>query len=158
MEMNNITTQNRLGEKVPKALLSMMFALVVFILVAVSVARVSGWTLVGTPPQSEIVAKASLYLFSEKNKAVTVLSSKGVLLANLTGEEGGFVSDVARAVDQERRKQGVESNAPIEVIWRENGQISVYDPSTAWQADLMGFGADSSRAFAMLLAKAKKGE
>jgi len=52
----------------------------------------------------------------------------------------------------------VELDAPIEVIWRENGRISVYDPSTAWQADLMGFGADNSRAFAMLLAKAKKGE
>ena len=60
--------------------------------------------------------------------------------------------------DYERKKQGVELNAPIEVIWRENGRISVYDPSTAWQADLMGFGADNSRAFAMLLAKAKKGE
>ena len=150
--------QNRPGEKIPNAMLRMMFALVVFILIVVSVARVSGLSLVGAPPQSEILAKASLYLFSDKIGAVRVLSSEGGLLANLTGEEDGFVSEVARAVDQERRKQGVELNAPIEVIWRENGRISVYDPSTAWQADLMGFGADNSRAFAMLLAKAKKGE
>ena len=156
--MNNIVMQNRPGEKIPKAMLRMMFALVVFILIAVSVARVSGLSLVGAPPHSEIVAKASLYLFNEKSGAVRVLSSEGVQLANLSGEEGGFVSGVAWAVDQERRKQGVELNAPIEVIWRENGRISVYDPSTAWQADLMGFGADNSRAFAMLLAKAKKGE
>ena len=150
--------QNRPGEKIPNAMLRMMFALVVFILIVVSVARVSGLSLVGAPPQSEILAKASLYLFSDKIGAVRVLSSEGGLLANLTGEEDGFVSEVARAVDQERRKQGVELNAPIEVIWRENGRISVYDPSTAWQADLMGFGADNSRAFAMLLAEAKKGE
>ena len=156
--MNNIAMQNRPSEKIPKAMLRMMFALVVFILISVSVARVSGLSLVGTSPQSEVVAKASLYLFSEKSGYVRVLSSGGVLLANLSGEEGGFVSGVARAVDQERRKQGVELNAPIEVIWRENGRISVYDPSTAWQADMMGFGADNSRAFAMLLAKAKKGE
>ena len=156
--MNNIAMQNRMSEKIPKAMLRLMFALVVFILISVSVARVSGLSLVGTSPQSEVVAKASLYLFSEKSGYVRVLSSGGVLLANLSGEEGGFVSGVARAVDQERRKQGVELNAPIEVIWRENGRISVYDSSTAWQADLMGFGADNSRAFAMLLAKAKKGE
>ena len=156
--MNNIAMQNRPSEKIPKAMLRMMFALVVFILISVSVARVSGLSLVGTSPQSEVVAKASLYLFSEKSGYVRVLSSRGGLLANLTGEEDGFASEVARAVDQERRKQGVELNAPIEVIWRENGRISVYDPSTAWQADLMGFGADNSRAFAMLLAEAKKGE
>ena len=149
--------QNRQPEKIPKAMLRLMFALVVFVLLAVSVARVSGLSLVGTPPQSEVVAKASLYLFSERSGAVRVLNSQGVLLANLSGE-GGFVAGVARAVEYERKKQGLELNAPIEVIWRENGRISVYDPSTAWQADLMGFGADNSRAFAMLLAKAKKGE
>ena len=156
--MNNIAMQKGQGEKIPRAMLRLTFVFVVFVLIAVSVARVSGLSLVGIPPQSEIVAKASLYLFSEKNGVVRVLSSEGVLLANLSGEEGGFVSGVARTVDNERRKQGVELNAPIEVIWRENGRISVYDPSTAWQADLMGFGADNSRAFAMLLEKAKKGE
>ena len=150
--------QNRQPEKIPKAMLRLMFALVVFVLLAVSVARVSGLSLVGTPPQSEVVAKASLYLFSERSGAVRVLNSQDVLLVNLSGEEGGFVAGVARAVEYERKKQGLELNAPIEVIWRENGRISVYDPSTAWQADLMGFGADNSRAFAMLLAKAKKGE
>ena len=156
--MSYIAMQNQQLKKMPKAMLRVMFALVVFILIAVSVARVSGLSLVGSPPQSEVVATASLYLLSDKSGGVRVLSSEGVLLANLSGEEGGFVSVVARAVDYERRKQGVELNTSIEVIWRENGRISVYDPSTAWQADLMGFGADNSRAFAMLLAKAKKGE
>ena len=156
--MSYIAMQNQQLKKMPKAMLRVMIALVVFILIVVSVARVSGLSLVGSPPQSEVVATASLYLLSDKSGGVRVLSSEGVLLANLTGEEGGFVSGVARAVDYERRKQGVELNTSIEVIWRENGRISVYDPSTAWQADLMGFGADNSRAFAMLLAEAKKGE
>ena len=46
--------QNQQSEKMPKAMLRVMFALVVFILIAVSVARVSGLSLVGTPPQSEV--------------------------------------------------------------------------------------------------------
>ncbi len=81
--------QNRQPEKIPKAMLRLMFALVVFVLLAVSVARVSGLSLVGTPPQSEVVAKASLYLFSERSGAVRVLNSQAVLLANLSfsGEE-----------------------------------------------------------------------
>ena len=135
--------QNQQSEKMPKAMLRVMFALVVFILIAVSGTRVSGLSLVGTPFQSEVVAKASLYLLSDKSGPVRVLNSEGAMLANLSGEEGGFLSGVALAVDDERRKQGVELNTPIEVIWRENGRISVYDPLTAWQADLMGFGADN---------------
>ena len=64
--------QNRQPEKIPKAMLRLMFALVVFVLLAVSVARVSGLSLVGTPPQSEVVAKASLYLLSGR-RVCTVL-------------------------------------------------------------------------------------
>jgi hypothetical protein len=29
--------------------------------------------------------------------------------------------------------------------------VSLHDPSTDWSADLMGFGADNTRAFATLL-------
>ena len=117
--MNNIAMQHRLSEKIPRAMLRVMLALVVFILIAVSFARVSGLSLVGTPPESEILAKASLYLISEKNGAVMVLSSEGALLANLRGEEGGFISDVALNVDQERRKQGVELNKENQGVVRE---------------------------------------
>ena len=83
--MSNIAMQNQQSEKIPKAMLRAMFALVVFILIAVSVARVSGLSLVGTPPQSEVVAKASLYLLSDKGGAVRVLNSEGIMLANLSG-------------------------------------------------------------------------
>ena len=39
--MSNTAMQNRQPEKIPKAMLRLMFALVVFVLLAVSVARVS---------------------------------------------------------------------------------------------------------------------
>ena len=65
--------QNQLSEKIPKAMLRVMFALVVFILIAVSFARVSGLSFMGTPPQSEVQAKASLYFFSEENGSVRIL-------------------------------------------------------------------------------------
>ena len=50
------------------------------------------------------------------------------------------------------------ANLPVKIIWRDNNRISIFDPVTNWQADLMGFGADNARAFAELLAKATKGE
>src|SRR6056300_1692045 len=52
---------------------------------------------------------------------------------------------------------GAPIDAPVIIRWRENNRLSVFDPQTEWQADLMGFGADNARAFATLLAKATKG-
>ena len=81
--------------------------------------------------------KASLYFFSEKWCCEGSKFAR-CLLANLSGEEGGFVAGVARAVDYERKKQGVQLNAPIEVIWREMGEfLSMIHRRMA--SGLMGF-------------------
>ena len=57
--MNNIAMQNRQPEKIPKAMLRLMFALVVLVLIAVSVARVSGLLLDPVTPKSNtLVVKA----------------------------------------------------------------------------------------------------
>ena len=54
--------QNQQSEKMPKAMLRVMFALVVFILIAVSVARVSGLSLVGTSLPSQKLSLKPHYI------------------------------------------------------------------------------------------------
>lgn len=155
--MTDIHASRKQDETIPKVALWSMFAMVLVVLCAVTMARVLGVPTIAKPPESRIVAQVSLFIFGDQSGAVRVLDENGAILADLDGEEGGFISGVARVVERERLKSGAVLDAPIQVIWRENNRISVFDPQTDWQADLMGFGADNSRAFAMLVAKAMKG-
>jgi putative photosynthetic complex assembly protein len=134
-----------------------MFAMVVLVLIAVTAFQFSGMQKSAIPPNAEIIAEAQISISTDQTGAVQVFNAHGEILADWGGDKGGFVSGVARVIERERMKIGAPIDAPVIIRWRENNRLSVFDPQTEWQADLMGFGADNARAFATLLAKATKG-
>jgi len=134
-----------------------MFAMVVLVLIAVTAFQFFGMQKSAIPPNAEIIAEAQISISTDQTGAVQVFNSHGEILADWGGDKGGFVSGVARVIERERMKIGAPIDAPVVIRWRENNRLSVFDPQTEWQADLMGFGADNARAFATLLAKATKG-
>ena len=134
-----------------------MFAMVALVLIAVAAFQFSGMQKSAIPPNADIVAEAQISIVTDQTGAVQVFNVNGEILADWDGDKGGFVSGVARVIERERKKIGAPIDAPVIIKWRENNRLSVFDPQTKWQADLMGFGADNARAFATLLAKATKG-
>ena len=134
-----------------------MFAMVILVLIAVTAFQFSGMQKSAIPPNAEIIAEAQISIATDQTGAVQVFNAQGEILADWDGDKGGFVSGVARVIERERMKIDAPIDAPVIIRWRENNRLSVFDPQTAWQADLMGFGADNARAFATLLAKATKG-
>lgn len=156
--MTSLEISKKQVETIPRVPLIAMFLLVFVILIAVATFRFSGMPVVSSPPQAKVVAEASLIIKGEQSGAVSVMGEDGNIIVNLNGDQGGFISGVARVIERERKKINVSVNLPVKIIWRDNNRISIFDPVTNWQADLMGFGADNARAFAELLAKATKGE
>ncbi|MFY9209749.1 MAG: photosynthetic complex assembly protein PuhC [Aestuariivita sp.] len=138
-------------ELVPIFLVRAMFALVVVCLVLVAAARITGRPLEGTPPDAPVIAERAVFLSGDTSGAALVLDANGSVLADLPGEEGGFIAGVQRVIDRERSKHGVPLDAPVLVQLREGNRLSILDPSTGWSADLMGFGASNFRSFARLL-------
>ena len=134
-----------------------MFAMVIIVLIAVTAFQFSGMQKSAIPPNAEIIAEAQISIATDQTGAVQVFNAQGEILADWDGDKGGFVSGVARVIERERMKIDAPIDAPVIIRWRENNRLSVFDPQTEWQADLMGFGADNARAFATLLAKATKG-
>ena len=134
-----------------------MFAMVILVLIAVTAFQFSGMQKSAIPPNAEIIAEAQISIATDQTGAVQVFNAQGEILADWDGDKGGFVSGVARVIERERMKIDAPIDAPVIIRWRENNRLSVFDPQTEWQADLMGFGADNARAFATLLAKATKG-
>ena len=136
---------------VPMFMVRAMFALVVVCLVLVSAARISGRPLEATPPDAPIIAERAVFLSGDTSGAARVLDANGTVLADLPGEQGGFIAGVQRVIDRERNKSGVSLDGPVLLQLREGNRLSITDPSTGWSAELMGFGATNFRSFARLL-------
>lgn len=147
----NVTSPDR--DLVPRVMLRAMAVLVLSVLGLVSYARLSDRPLISTPPASGAQVSRDILLSGDMSGAATVTTPDGVLIAQLSPEEGGFVSGVWRVISRERIKHRVAPNGPVTLIARENGRIAIHDPQTGWHADLMGFGADNARVFARLLAQ-----
>lgn len=153
--MSDLSNTPRLRHKeddlVPMFLVRAMFALVVVCLVLVAAARISGRPLEATPADAPVVAERAVFLSGDTSGAALVLDANGTVLADLPGEQGGFIAGVQRVIDRERNKSGVPLDGPVLLQLREGNRLSITDPSTGWTAELMGFGADNFRSFARLL-------
>lgn len=136
---------------VPMFMVRAMFALVVVCLVLVSAARITGRPLEATPTDAPIIAERAIFLSGDTSGAARVLDANGSVLADLPGEQGGFIAGVQRVIDRERNKSGVSLDGPVLLQLREGNRLSITDPSTGWSAELMGFGATNFRSFARLL-------
>lgn len=138
-------------EKIPPVLIKGMFGLVLLCLALVTVHVLTDQPVVSMPPASAVTDSREIVITGDMGGRAQVAAPDGRVIADLTAEEGGFVSGVARVIARERGKYGLPNTAPVTLVRRENGRLSLHDPLTGWQADLMGFGLDNARAFARLL-------
>lgn len=138
-------------ELVPRILVRAMFAMVMICLIMVSLYRWFEGPVQYTAPDVPVVIEKVLYLEGNMSGAATVYDEDRALIAEYSPEEGGFLSGMWRVLQRERTKARVALDGPVIVRARENNRLEIFDPSTGWGADLMGFGADNSAAFARLL-------
>lgn len=140
-------------DMIPPVLIKAMFGLVALCLALVSLYVATDQPVISTPPEAPVVASRTLHLEADMTGAAVVRDADGRLVADLSPEEGGFVSGVARVIARERTKHRVALDAPVILTVNEANRLALHDPSTGWSADLMGFGIDNARAFAKLLAQ-----
>ena len=137
---------------VPRMMVRAMLALVLTVLAIVSFAVYSGRPVTSTPPQAEVILERTVFLEGDMSGAATVLDANGELIARLSPDEGGFLAGMGRVLDRERNKHGVPLTGPVTITGHADGRVAIFDPSTGWGADLMGFGQDNTRDFVRLLA------
>ena len=138
-------------ELVPTMLVRTMFGLVMLCLILVSAHVWTGQPVKYTAPDSPVVLERVLYLDGDMTGAARVRDADGAMIADLSPEEGGFVSGVWRVLVRERTNARLPLDGPVTITGYENGRMAIFDPSTGWGADLMGFGQDNAAAFAKLL-------
>ena len=141
----------RADELVPRILIRATLALLLVILSLVTVARLTDRPLDSTPAPTEIITERGIHISGEASGAARVLDASGNVIATFASDKGGFVAGSDRVLQRERGKIGADSAAPVVLRLRAGNRLSLYDPTTDWSAELMGFGADNLRTFARLL-------
>ena len=102
-------------------------------------------------PRRKSSRKSAIFLSGDASGAARVLDAHGTVLADFASDKGGFVAGIERVIARERGKVGADAAAPVLLRLRAGNRLSLYDPTTNWSAELMGFGADNLRTFARLL-------
>lgn len=139
-------------EKVPRVLLRAILILCLTVLAFVSVARVTGMEPAAMPPKDvPVTAERTLIIFGDQGGKARVLDQYGTQIADLTPEQGGFISGVWRSMARTRTQQGIDPNAPVRLVKFADGRLGLRDDLTGWRVELIGFGRDNAAAFAKLL-------
>ena len=134
---------------VPRAPLLAVGAFLVATLVAVGVARVTGYEPV-RKPEAPVVTHHDLH-FADLPGGLVEVTENGTRVALLTGGTDGFVRVVMRALTRDRRLHGLGREEPFRLRFHADGRISLEDRATHRVVDLAGFGVDNGGAFARLV-------
>jgi putative photosynthetic complex assembly protein len=70
-------------------------------------------------------------------------------IAQFEGEQG-FLRSTLRALVRERKRQNIGPDAPMQLMGRADGRLTLLDPSTQQRIDLEAFGPSNAAVFAGL--------
>ena len=139
------------NDMIPIALVRAMFGLAAISLALVAYASVTGREQVAIPPPAPVVQTWTISLVGNDAQAVTVLDQNGNLIADM--DHGGFVTVIQNGLMTMRRRHGIDSTLPLQIVQFENGRLAAIDPLTSYRVELTQFGGDNLAAFERLLQK-----
>lgn len=139
-------------EMVPRVLMRAILIFCLTVLAFVSFARFTGMEPAAMPPKDvPAIAERTLIIFGDKEGNARVLDQFGTQIADLSPEQGGFISGVWRSMARARTQQDVDPNGPVRLVKFADGRLGLRDDLTGWRVELIGFGRDNTAAFAKLL-------
>ena len=105
------------------------------------------------PKNSAVISSKLIYLQRDQDSSTKILDdSKSVLVEYPKGRET-FVSSLITVIKRDRLKRNMDKSGPLILQQTDNKRISIFDPITAIEIDLMGFGAENVRIFSDILIK-----
>jgi len=79
--------------------------------------------------------------------AISVIDYKTGKQIDLVQGEAGFVRGTLRGLAQERKRRGLDSGPPFELIYRTDGRLTLSDTATGRLVDLESFGPTNASTF-----------
>ena len=106
---------------------------------------------VNVSPNSGIISSKLIYIEQSDDLATKILNENGAILVEHPKGEQSFVSTVLTVINRDRLKKNLDTSGPVILQQKENGRLSIFDPSSKNELDLMGFGEDNILVFRDIL-------
>ncbi|MCG6897627.1 MAG: phosphonoacetaldehyde hydrolase [Thiocapsa sp.] len=135
----------------PRGVLIAVASLIGFTILAIAVARLSGFDPSQGPRPAEVAGRDLLFIEIGQGELAVHDAASGSLLETLPAGEDGFIRGVLRTLARERRIHDVEPDAPFRLSLREDGHVTLEDRTTDFFVDLKAFGATNEAAFGRFL-------
>ena len=100
---------------------------------------------------SKIISSKLIYLEQSDDLATKILNENGDILVEHPKGEQSFVSTVLTVINRDRLKKNLDKSGPLILQQKENGRLSIFDPLSEKELDLMGFGEDNILVFRDIL-------
>ena len=100
---------------------------------------------------SKIISSKLIYIEQSDDLATKILNENGSTLVEYPEGEQSFVSTVLTVINRDRLKRNLDTSGPVILQQKENGRLSIFDPSSEKELDLMGFGQDNILVFREIL-------
>ena len=100
---------------------------------------------------SSITGSKLIYIEQSDDLATKILNENSDILVEYPKGEQSFVSTVLTVINRDRLKRNLDTTGPVILQQKENGRLSIFDPSSKKELDLMGFGEDNILVFRDIL-------
>ena len=149
--MSHSHAHSHAQEQVPKGALLGIGGLILFSLLMVSVARLTGYR-TGEETPSPVMESRELRFEDAAGGVIHVYEwDSGATLATYAPGTENFVRGVLRGLVRERRSREIGGEIPFIVARHQDGALTLEDPATGRRINLWAFGPDNARSFARLL-------
>jgi len=120
--------------------------------VAVAAVRLSGVTI--REPDEAAVAMRELRFEDRADGSVIVIDAPSQTVIHTMVGENGFFRGALRGLARERKRNGLGSEQPFQLIGRADGRLTLVDPATGQRIDLESFGPTNAAVFARFMTDA----
>jgi putative photosynthetic complex assembly protein len=120
--------------------------------VAVAAVRFSGVTI--REPDEAAVAMRELRFEDRADGSVIVIDAPSQTVIHTMVGENGFFRGALRGLARERKRNGLGSEQPFQLIGRADGRLTLVDPATGQRIDLESFGPTNAAVFARFMTDA----
>ena len=142
----------------PKILKSLKPQLLVPAVMAASIIFVIGFQVFNFEPinvstNSTIISSKLIYIEQSDDLETRILNENGAILVEYPKDKETFVSTILRVINRDRIKRNIDKSGPLILQKKDNGRISIFDPSSEKEVDLMAFGEDNILVFRDILGR-----